>query len=264
MAIDSKNKTRCEKCDIGCIKCFGTIENNQCIECHKDYQLYKGKCLANCIISGNEYCYCCNENEGKINRCKDCNYGYYLPEYSNDINKNLVCQKCPPNCLICIEEGDNLKCILCDLYSILYNGTCFKSCPYMENCLNCDQTEGYPICIECNKGFYFPSNTNKIYEKCYKCSTFGYNYCEGETEYKDQCLECKEGYEPILKEDKIYIQRCFKNCEIGGDNKCKSCSNKGDCGECNDDFELIDGICLLKEYDILARYKAKKIGKKLQ
>ena len=259
MPKDSIDKTKCEKCtEIGCLKCSGTIENNVCTECHEDYKLYEGKCIKNCEIGENEKCLKCDKNEGRNNRCSECNSGYYLPEYSSDENNNIICKKCPLDCLECHSNYDNQICTKCENNYLLKDGKCIKGCYYLlrQNCLNCNEDEGYPICTECKSEYYFPLNRNQIYEKCYKCSMIGCDYCEGETEYNNECLSCKDGYNPIMEKDNIVVKSCSKQCEIGDKNKCKSCSDESNsCGQCNDEFELSNGICIMKEYDIYAEYQ---------
>jgi surface protein len=45
-------------------------------------------------------------------------------------------------------------------------------------------------------------------------------------------------------------------CDIGKSDKCKSCSDVvGECGQCNDGFELSGGKCIIKDYDVLAEYE---------
>ena len=256
MPSDYDKQDICFSCKSeGCIKCSGTISNNICIECHKDYMLYEGKCVKNCEI-GNEYkCLTCNTEAGNNDRCNKCNDGYYLPQYSTDINKNSICQKCPIGCLNCYLAGENPKCEECEENYLLKKGQCIKGCGFMKNCLACDDSGEYPRCTICIEGYYFPMDLNHYYDKCYKCSVPGCLTCEGDYDYNDYCLECKTGFEPQMKEDEDIVISCSKLCEIGDNNKCKSCSlDINNCGSCNEGFELEGGICLLKDYDIVAEY----------
>ena len=67
---------------------------------------------------------------------------------------------------------------------------------------------------------------------------------------------CKDGYEEIYDEnDDTVVKSCTKECTIGPDNKCKSCAlDSGSCGQCNDNYFLEGGMCLLKDYDMFAEY----------
>ena len=155
----------------------------------------------------------------------------------------------------CYLAGENPKCEECEENYLWKKGQCIKGCGFMENCLACDDSGEYPRCTICIEGYYFPMDLNHYYDKCYKCSVPGCLTCEGDYEYNDYCLECKTGFEPQMKEDEDIVISCSKLCEIGDNNKCKSCSlDINNCGSCNEGFELEGGICLLKDYDIVAEY----------
>ena len=256
MPIDYDYQDICFKCNQeGCIRCSGTISNNICLECHPNYKLFEGQCVENCDIGDEFKCLTCNEEPGKNNRCQTCNDFYYLPTYSTDIYKNMICQKCPDFCLKCEGDFENPKCTECISGYLLRNGICIGGCDHIKNCLICDDAGTYPICTKCHEGFYFPMDLNKYYDRCYRCSLPGCLKCEGDYEYDDYCLECKSGYDELLDEENVVIS-CSKACEIGSDNKCKSCSiENNNCGSCNDGFYLEGGMCLIKDYDIIAEYE---------
>ena len=254
MPSDYIKQDICFSCDVeGCVKCSGTITEKECLECHNDYMLFEGKCIKNCEI-GEEYkCLTCNTEEGKNDRCGTCNDGYYLPDFSTDIYKNFICQECPLGCSSCYFDGKTVKCTECIENYLLRKGKCIEDCSFMKNCLDCDDSGDYPRCIKCIEGFYFPKDLTKYYDRCYRCSIPGCKTCEGTYEYNDICLECKSGIEPQMNEDKIIS--CSKLCDIGNNNKCKSCSLEIDqCGTCNEGFVLEGGMCLLKDYDFIAEY----------
>lgn len=130
---------------------------------------------------------------------------------------------------------------------------CIEGCEFMKNCLNCDDSGDYPRCTNCIEGFYFPKDLTKYYDRCFRCSIHGCKTCEGDYKYNDICLECRSGFEPQMDKDEIIS--CLKLCDIGNNNKCKSCSLEVDqCGACNEGFYLEGGMCLLKDYDIVAEY----------
>ena len=254
MPTDYIKQDICFSCDEeGCVKCSGTMSEKKCIECHKDFMLFEEKCIKNCEIGEKYKCLTCNEEEGKNDRCGTCNEGYYLPDFSTDINKNYICQECPKGCYSCYLDGKEIKCTECLTNYILKKDQCIEGCEFMKNCLNCEDSGDYPRCINCIEGFYFPKDLTKYYDRCYRCSIPGCKICEGDYEYNDICLECKSGFEPQMDKNKIIS--CSKLCDIGNNNKCKSCSLELDqCGTCNDGFDLEGGMCLLKDYDIVAEY----------
>ena len=251
----SSNQEECIKCPEGCLKCSGNINNIICSECSKDYMLYEGLCIQNCNKGYEEKCKECNKNTGTNNRCSKCNKGYYLPDLSTDLNYNYLCKQCPANCISCYGDYNNPICTECNSKHVLKNGECKEGCYFlnMRNCLTYDDSGEFPICSLCTEGFYFPSNHDKFYDRCFKCSIPGCNKCEGENEYSDKCIECESIYTPIINDG--IIQSCIKMCDIGTSDKCKSCSNEiGKWGNCNDGFELNGGMCYIKDFDIEAEY----------
>ena len=239
----------------GCVKCTGTITNNICIECNNNYKLYEGNCIQICDVGDDSKCLTCSDEPGKNNRCGTCNELYYLPTYSTDSNQNLICKKCPDKCLSCYGDYDEPICSECKSGYILRKGICIEGCEYMRGCLTCDDSGDFPRCTTCYEGFYFPKNLNKYYDRCYSCSLPGCKKCEGLFDYDDYCLECKSEYDSVLNDDNIVVS-CSKSCEIGIDNKCKSCSlDDSSCGSCNEGYVLEGGVCLSKNYDIIAEYE---------
>ena len=263
VANDS-NKTICHKCNVGCKNCKGSILNNICIECQNDYQLFDGKCIKDCyILDRNEFCATCNSEAGKNDRCKTCNEGYYLPDYSTDLNLNKICKKCPLNCKKCRGTYSNPICEECENENYhLVNNTCFLSCQYYQlnyNCSNCINSVNFPTyskCISCNPRYYLPKNRQfgENYNKCQKCTMEGCIFCEGDDNYSNICTQCEDGLSPDIDDNGIILS-CFSKCEIGKYDKCKSCSNlTEECGECHEGFQLIEGKCV-SIYHIYAKYK---------
>ena len=123
------DNTYCYYCPYTCKSCKGTYNNPICTSCKDGYELSGGKCLKNCIIGSNEKCKICNNEPGKIDRCLECNEGYYLPNDDYDY-------------LVKYEENE---------YSCYYN------------------RKYYHICEPCNiKGCeeYKPNSDSCIYTKC--------------------------------------------------------------------------------------------------
>ena len=259
MPSDFIEQTYCFRCHSeGCLKCSGTMAESICTECNNNFLLFEQKCYKDCEI-GTEYkCLTCNPEPGKNNRCASCNEKYYLPTYSTDIDENLVCKKCPDHCINCEGDYDNPVCTKCEEDYLLRKGQCIPGCKFIKNCLYCEELEieEFPRCTACLESYFFPIDSTKYYDRCYPCSTPGCSLCEGEYEYDDYCLICKEGYEEIYDEnDSTVVKSCSKECQIGLDYKCKSCALDGEnCGQCNDNYFLEGGMCLLKNYDMFAEY----------
>ena len=216
LASDS-SKTICYLCQEGCKSCTGTLSISTCLECYSGYKLYQGQCIKNCYTYDKSYyCKTCNTESGKNDRCLTCNEGYYLPYYPIDINKNSRCQKCPSNCIKCIGLSD-----------------------------------GRVNCSECEIGYY-KVNTEGI-NRCYKCSIPGCLAYEGDIS-SNICTKCNNDSDPF-RTDNIIVS-CYRECDLGKEDKCKSCQkDSSDCYECNDEYILYKGKCVL-DYHFVAKYKA--------
>ncbi|MBO6243603.1 MAG: hypothetical protein J6O41_03425 [Clostridia bacterium] len=187
--------------------------------------------MKNCTIGNNELCKNCNTEQGKIDKCLDCNDGYYLP--INDEQKQ--CSQCPNNCQ---------KCNSIDNYNV--------------NCTECD-TGYYLARTEVIQYTNFYSNP-MFFHKCLKCNITG---C---TQYKPNsniciCIQCDSSETERIKNSNIdneYIS-CYGRCEIGGLDKCKTCGNNiGECGQCNEGYVLNStGKCILfsQYFHVYAKYK---------
>lgn len=227
---DSTDLEKCSPCPEGCLKCSGTLKNAICTEClneyMNDFMLYNGKCIKNCNTGSDELCNKCNTTPGENNRCLSCNTNYYLPDYSTDLNYNLLCKRCPNRCTACYGDYNDPTCTSCETGYVVRKRKCVKGCYFLPDCYSCDDLGEYPICTNCGKGMYFPSNPVDTSKSiiCKKCSIPGCIKCEGETEFSDICLECDSKYTPLKKNG--IIQSCSQTCEIGLDNKCKSCSEE--------------------------------------
>jgi len=221
----------CYNCPNNCKSCEGSNDAPICTSCYGDYILSGGKCLKNCTIGNNELCKNCNTEQGKIDKCLDCNDGYYLP--INDEQKQ--CSQCPNNCQ---------KCNSIDNYNV--------------NCTECD-TGYYLARTEVIQYTNFYSNP-MFFHKCLKCNITG---C---TQYKPNsniciCIQCDSSETERIKNSNIdneYIS-CYGRCEIGGLDKCKTCGNNiGECGQCNEGYVLNStGKCILfsQYFHVYAKYK---------
>ena len=109
---DDETLENCLKCSIeGCDKCYGTLDNNECISCGDFDSVYDDnnkiiKCNKICETGEEDKCLTC---EGDTNNCGSCNIGY-----------KLVKGKCRPDFFIKAvyetkQVGDNI-----DLYYYPY------------------------------------------------------------------------------------------------------------------------------------------------
>ena len=194
-----------------------------------------GKCLKDCTIGNNYLCKSCNPEPGKIDKCFDCNEGYFIPK-SDDYYQNQ-CSRCPTNCKKC--NG-------------IYNSN-------QGDCIECD-TGYYLSLYEENEYSYYYSNPTYYYI-CLPCNIPG---C---TQYKTNsnkciCISCNTPAEGRIKngdENNEYTS-CYSNCTIGEFDRCKSCGSiSGQCGECNEGYSLnSQGKCINNYYHMFAKYRTTK------
>ena len=105
---------------------------------------------------------------------------------------------------------------------------------------------------EYNEYYY----NNIFYNLCEACSIPGcISYVQNST--KCICKSCINGLSPIKDESSNEIISCYDGCEIGESEKCKSCAQNGNCGDCNEDYELFNGKCI-GDYHLFAKYKTTK------
>ena len=217
----------CYNCPNNCKSCEGSNDAPICTSCYDDYILSGGKCLKNCNTGNNELCKNCNTEQGKIDKCQDCNDGYYL---SNN-NDQTQCSLCPNNCQKCNGiDNYNVNCTECDTgyylaqnevnqYSYYYNPIFFYTCLpcNMTGCRQYKTNSNTCICIDC-----ISSETERIKNG------------DMDNEYKS----------------------CYGRCEIGELDKCKTCGNNiGECGECNEGYFLnSEGKCII-DFHLIAKYK---------
>ena len=100
---DSKDKTKCFPCELGCNNCTGKMNNSFCSLCEENFLLFNGKCNKKCLLGPEELCHTC-DLEDKSQNCGSCNEGYYLP---NNLSERRACHKCGKNMIQCHEDEDN-------------------------------------------------------------------------------------------------------------------------------------------------------------
>ena len=242
---NDNEKTSCKYCGSYLIKkCHE--ENNQIIvdECfYNDYTVLRNKCVPKCKnIYQNKYSYCktCNNDPEKIDECKECIQGYYLPINEN----NQYCYPCPNECKSCKATFSNVVCSECLDNYILYEGRCIKNCnakSYGNYCKTCNTEPGKnDRCLTCNIGYYLPDYTyDYIYnnKKCTKCPDLC-TECElSDISRKVNCTKCAVGsfLSKINEKENKNLYTCFE-CTIPGCNKCERdiSLNQNVCTECEE------------------------------
>ena len=133
-------------------------------------------------------------------------------------NDNL-CYKCSDNCERCQDIN---KCEVCisEEYSINPEGKCV-SCT--DKCYKC---ENYTSCRTCK----FPFAYTLYKGKCVNCG-----------EYCSECLNEVSCAKCIYEKDKPYNGKCIE-CTL---DKCKFCSSKNFCEECESLYINDNGKCIL-------------------
>ena len=255
------DKKSCFKCDEGCETCEGTKENSICTKCSENYVLFEEKCVKKCEIGDYEKCKECKNTPGLNYQCNTCNDGFYLPYNNNNYNYS-TCLECPKNCKSCSGEYSNPTCNECisnEFY--IKNGICVKSavCNNNDKCSQCNTIENsiFKECALCADGYYLPKNRkiDENYNKCYKCNIAGCKICEGNEEFSNKCLQCEDHLSNPLLDDNGSIISCYKECDIGPFEKCKSCNGDNKCLTCNKGYELKNGECVKEYYDFTAKYE---------
>ena len=225
----------CEYCPENCKSCEGPDYDPICTECYGDYILSGGKCLNHCKIGNDELCNNCSNVPGKIDRCEECNDGYYL---AND-NDQKQCTKCPNNCQRCIDVNNTADCTECD-------------------------TGYYLAQNEINVFNYFYNPT--FYHECLKCNITG---C---SEYKHDsntciCIKCDSTESERIRngnKNNEYLS-CYGQCSIGPLDKCKTCGDIiGECGTCNDGYILNSNKKCIPNFHLFAKYKTTKNGESVK
>ena len=232
-------KRYCSYCGYGIKTCHQDDNYNIIVdECYSDYVLVRNSCQEKCV--SNSYwssCLVCNEEADKLDQCKQCKEGYYLPtDYENQ-----YCYYCPYNCKSCEGTSYEPKCTECyDGYK-LSGGKCLQDCITGNNylCKSCNSEPGkIDRCLDCNDRYYLP-NDNYYQSQCSSCP----NNCKNCTDidhYTPDCTKCDDGYYLAQAEqeqyyyyyDPIYYHICLP-CNIPGCSRYKSNSNICICTQCN-------------------------------
>jgi hypothetical protein len=154
-----------------------------------------------------------------IAQCLEC-----LPGYYRSITLPSVCIQCPDDCELCyLNYSGMVGCTKCPSEKLIHTSPlCVSICPpafYINplissircsscplNCKFCtyNATLKFPICSECNDGFYL-QNTHLIHP--FQCDN-----------------KCTLGYYPDLENPPILCKSCISGCQV--------CSNNISCDQC--------------------------------
>ena len=248
----------CETCSK-----YSDDENNQyCLSCKENFNLYGINCKENCperYKAENRKCEKCTDDycsSFSINTCDctECKDHYYK-------NSTGLCNQCDSICEQCQNEPNN--CTKCDDNHFLSNNTC-KDCA--SNCKVKDDDNCK--CITCNDGFYVKDYLcEKCIENCNictdgtKCDKCADNYfvndqgictscdmnCEETEEGSCKCKKCKKGF----YEENYLCRNCIENCDVCSNNtKCEHCSanyfinTEGECSKCPTNCKESTDNCL--------------------
>jgi hypothetical protein len=99
--------------------------------------------------------------------------------------------------------------------------------------------------IICGEGYYIPDDDPSLND-CQKCSLERCLKCSGTYE-NNECIDCGN-FLAIYENEKIIEcldNNYIDNCEIGEEEKCKSCDeiDNKKCGSCNTGYKLVNGVC---------------------
>jgi len=191
--------SQCLACPANCQVCN---DSNTCTECIQGSFLNDMNNCADCGVSG---CLNCN----KHGECDKCFPGYFLSANSS------TCSYCGYPCDECASETTCASCPKDNVWmgSYLLNGTC-AYCP--DGCLGCDSAK---TCTTCRDGYVLSGS------KCVLCSGIDAE-CTACDAALTQCSGCQDGF--------YLLNNTCLQCLSG----CKSCSDEGSCGTCQDGFFL--------------------------
>ena len=173
----------CTKCNPGCSKCN---YENTCIECFDKNVVVRDK---NCVCKvgysegNNADCIKCPENCLKCTNSKFCdscnltNYNYsngcYCIDDDSLNSSNGSCVDCFEFCFSCINYPESSECVdnyesrinICKCHEWCFNSdTCkCKNCDLcLKNCIDCNFSNNYNICMDCKEGYILDNGKCKI------------------------------------------------------------------------------------------------------
>ena len=241
------NKRYCNYCGSDRIKECHQADNYTIIidKCNSGYLLLRNTCVEKCDTKNPlSRCLVCNEAPDKLDQCKQCKEGYYLPiDYDN-----TYCYFCPYPCTSCHGTYSNPNCTSCYDGYILSGGKCLQNCTIGNDnlCKSCNTEPGkIDKCLECNEKYYLAEIGSDYYlnnydqKFCLSCPD-NCKKCKGKYGYKADCTECETGYYLVQIEENQYdyyynptYYHICNPCNIPGCLKYKSDSNSCICIECN-------------------------------
>ena len=235
------NVCRKTRCPENCVSCDSNLS---CVECKHAYHLDNGVC-----VSKNQSLRKCELENGFL--CVKCSQFYYK-------SQELVCKKCPSNCVSCEESTDHSaqECSICKSgHYKSPDSKCFNiliklALPLLNINMGLlvDTQNTYPnikdkhlnttnycfktkndhsnICVECLQSFYLTKDGI-----CLKCPLDSAK-CKLKNTFV-QISSCKDKHYLNTK-----IQKCLP-CPVN----CLSCDKFG-CTKCLNSFELINKKCI--------------------
>ena len=262
----TKDSSRiCKPCTVNkCRNCSQRV--NLCIDCFDNMYVFENKCIILCpkgtkpddskkicVPCTEDYCEKCSVNEAN---CEECLENYYLLKsgdcspicpagtYENNNSHPKRCKDCNPNCAKC----DELECKICESGLFLYNKICIQTCPI-----------GYGIfknrCVKCIDNINCMKCVDNDLEKCLVC-------VNSKNLYLAKCIDtCPEGFimKSINLNSVLNISNGSNNDNpttlicVACDTFCKKCTSPTSCIDCQNNYDLINGICKPKCLDKTTR-----------
>ncbi|KAI1900130.1 hypothetical protein AGOR_G00046850 [Albula goreensis] len=277
---------RCEDCLPGCVQCKDRTRCERCLSNTKT-QLYlqDGHCVHHCTRGypdGGECEHCsplCSSCEGNATHCLSCvepnvMLGHDCRESCPPahFNQKGVCQRCPPACMDCTNDG---LCKECENYYFLSEGSCLDDCPkrfYADierkecvachsDCAECDGPD-YDDCDSCSNrkavrynGECLPKCPSSTYHdmdsmECRDCDRSCLT-CSGPQ--ASACLSCKEDMELDIHGHCVFLTTCPLRSYKDQQGACQPCNrlchrcsgpSRADCLSCSDHHFLLNHTCV--------------------
>ncbi|ELP84382.1 protein serine/threonine kinase, putative [Entamoeba invadens IP1] len=265
----NEKQTYCNSCDIKCETCDNI--SGKCLTCYAGYE-FTGN--ANCEICADGYyssggilsclpcpseCINCYRESGI---CTSCQSGFKQVTTQNTGNKECVSCSLNNNCASCDsnEFESEKKCVECVSGYYLKNNNCYN-CPLITNCVQCSPKSN--DCLTCS-GEYIT-----VGEKCISCEEgkvkVTSNRCMSCFELIPNCQLCEYNngnklctkcYAPyIIDNNTSLCVLAYSNTTHFNKETLKSDVNDAGCLHqvnsfcflCNEEYILIDGVCVEKE-----------------
>ena len=276
--ITTKENTKCKEKKI-IENCKNTDDENICIECNEEYELYDNglKCIKKCnelskiapfgecipridscsIYNSDNTCEKCEENdELKDNSCNECSSGYgdgkiCFPQIENCLYQiGEKCKECDSQYK---KSDDEKSCEECEDNKFSYglDNQCYDIIDHCEEI----SYEKYYSCEVCEKNYSLsedklsciPCENNLISERL-KCGEIIDN-CE-EIDRDNLCTHCKIDKQYYLTSGRTQCNECGRGKYLFNDEcideipNCVYYSSKTECSQCKENYKIVDGKCV--------------------